>query len=300
MKIQKEYWFVIISGLISGFIVFMGRIFGNLGLSVYEICTLAYLVTVIAILPFIFFNRENWFKKNLIWLILAYCSVSIVTIFSQYSAVMIGTPIAIVVLLLYTQPLWTTFISWLFLKEKISRVNIISCILVLVGIVFLVNPFGSLHNISLAGIIISLVGGMGLSGWIIFGSILSKKGNSPVNSLFSTMVATVLFALITQPIAAKLIHRPEITNLSLNHSTEVWLIIIAFGLTTQLANHLFYLNGVKKVRAVDAGIIMLLEPIIGAILAALFLQQPLTLGIILGGALILLANYYTIRSASKK
>ena len=296
MKIQKEYWFVMISGVMSGFIVFMGQVFSNLGLSVYEICTLAYIITTTILLPFILFNPAHRYKKKMFWLNIAYVLVSITIIFSQYSAVMIGTPVAIVVLLLYTQPLWTTLISKLFLKEKVTKVNIIACILVLLGILLLANPFTSFAKISSAGLIVSLIGGLGLSGWIVLGSVLSKKGNSPINSLFSTMAGTVLFAVLTQPLAARIIHDPRITNLSLNHSTKAWLVIIAFAFTAQLANHLFYLNGVKKVRAIDADIIMLLEPIVGAILAAIFLHQRITLGIILGGALILLANYLVIKS----
>jgi drug/metabolite transporter (DMT)-like permease len=53
--------------------------------------------------------------------------------------------------------------------------------------------------------------------------------------------------------------------------------------------------GTKKVPTVDAGIIMLLEPVVGSILAIIFLNQALTLNIIIGGIIILLANYLTIR-----
>jgi drug/metabolite transporter (DMT)-like permease len=113
------------------------------------------------------------------------------------------------------------------------------------------------------------------------------------------MIATVLFAILTQPLAKRIINDPSITNLSLSHPLKTWLVIVVFGLTAQLANHLFYLNGVKKVKSIDAGIIMLLEPIVGAILAAVFLRQPITLSIILGGVLILFANYLVISRASK-
>lgn len=294
-EIRKSYLLVTTAGILSGIIVFMGPIFRNLGLSVYEICSLIYVTTAIILLPFVILNPIHRFKKELIWHVIFYVLVSIIVIFAQYSAVIIGTPVAIVVLLLYTQPLWTTLASVFLLKEKVTKINIIACALVLIGLLLLINPFGSLKDLNLPGVFISLAGGLGLSGWIVMGSVLSKKGNSPINSLFSLMAGTFLFAILTQPLAKQFIHLPEITNLSIFHPWKVWLVIIVFGLTTQLANHLFYLNGVKKVRAIDAGIIMLLEPIVGTILAAIFLHQPITAGITIGGILILIANYLVIR-----
>ena len=78
---------------------------------------------------------------------------------------------------------------------------------------------------------------------------------------------------------------------------KTWFAIAIFGVYAELFNNLLYLKGVEKVPAIKAGIIMLLEPIVGAILAAIFLHQPITIGIIIGGALILVANYLVIRSA---
>lgn len=298
MKIQKEYWFVIASGMISGLIVFMGQVFRNLGLSAYEISTLPYFVTCLILTPFVFLNKKHGFKSNLFGLLLLYIIFSVTTIYSQYIAIFAGAPVALVVLFLYTQPLWTFLISIFFLKEKATKYNVWGSILVLLGILLLVNPFQAANHSTVAGIIVALIGGIGLSGWVVFGSLLSKRGNSPMNSLFSIMAGAVIFGLISQPFASKLIHQPDITNLSIAHSPKIWLIIIAYSTVVTLFSHLLYLNGVKKVKTVDAGIIMLLEPVVGVILAAIFLHQPITLSIILGGALILFANYLVISKSS--
>jgi drug/metabolite transporter (DMT)-like permease len=62
--------------------------------------------------------------------------------------------------------------------------------------------------------------------------------------------------------------------------------------------HLLFYRGFKKIEASVAGILLLLEPISASILAALFFDQPIGPDIILGGALILLSNYFVIRSGS--
>jgi drug/metabolite transporter (DMT)-like permease len=51
---------------------------------------------------------------------------------------------------------------------------------------------------------------------------------------------------------------------------------------------------VKKVPTIEAGIILLIEPISGALLATIFLGQQITLNIVIGGFLILLANYLVL------
>lgn len=51
----------------------------------------------------------------------------------QFGAVVLGVRVAIVVLLLYTQPLWTIAFNKLFLQESITKRKILAMILVLVG-----------------------------------------------------------------------------------------------------------------------------------------------------------------------
>jgi drug/metabolite transporter (DMT)-like permease len=299
MKIPKEYFFVLMTGVLSGLIVFMGQVFANLGLSLYEISTLSYLVSFLVLLPFIFLRKNSRPNLKILPYQIIYGAVSTIVIFSQFAGLILKIPVAIVVLLLYTQPLWTTLISKFVLKEKVTKYNVIGCVLVLIGVAILVNPFHSFNGLSLAGVIVSLIGGLGLSGWIIMGSVISKKGNNPINTMGTNMAFLLLFALILYPIVKSALPDPVFTHWSLHWSLNIWLLIIGYSLFAQITNHLFYLFGAKKVPAADAGIILLLEPVAGAVLAAIFLHQPITNAIVVGGILILLANYLIIRQSSR-
>jgi len=61
---QKEYWFVIISGILSGGVVFGGLMLANLGLSSYEITVLPSFFTIIFLLPLVIQKRDYRLTKN--------------------------------------------------------------------------------------------------------------------------------------------------------------------------------------------------------------------------------------------
>lgn len=291
---RKEYFFVILAGILSGFLVFGGQVFVNLGLSLYEVSLFPLLFVVIFLLPFIL--KKKYRPRNFIhpiWIF--YGLVTAITIFAQYGALMLGVPVAIVVLLLYTQPLWTVFISRLFLDEKITKRSLLACFLVLLGVFILINPLDVVAIKNWYGILIALIGGLSLSSWVSIGSFASKTGNQPVTTNFLGIFYTALIMFIVYPLVNLFVKEPSITPLSFNLSLMIWFYLLIFALFIQIGSHLFYLYGVKKVSTVDAGIILLLEPISATILAIIFLNQILTFNIILGGVLILIANYIVIR-----
>lgn len=298
IKIQKEYWQVIIASILFGGIVFGGKLFADAGLSMYEISLLPVILTVILIFPYIAKKRMLVPTKGVVPIIILEGIINVFAVTSQFAAVIMGVPVAIVVLLLYTQPIWTLIISKFLLKEKVTIKQIISCFIIILGILFLVNPFGVSHAAT-AGIIMALIGGLGLTSWVIAGSVLSKRGNEPMNTFFWSMVSTTIFCLALLPIANIFIKSPEFTHFSFAWPLKIWAYIFLFSLTTKIISHLLYLHGVKKVSTIDAGIIMLLEPVSGAVLAAIFIHQPITLNIIIGGTLILIANYLVITKKVK-
>ena len=297
MIMKKEYFFVIITGILSGFIVFGGQIFLNLGLSLFQISFITQLLIVLILLPFIILNKNLRPKNGMNWLWVLYGFATAIIVFAQYGAVVLGLSVAIVVLLLYTQPLWTIIISRLFFKEKLTKTKIISCAIVLLGMIILVNPFDAEIKSS-AGIILALVGGLALSLWVIIGSVVSKRKVPPITIKFINATLTTMFFLMFYPILLFFTKEPSIIRFSFDISLTIWIGLIIFTLFAEIINHLSYYKGVKKVPATDAGIILLLEPVTGALLATAFLNQALTLNIIAGGILILIANYLIIKNSN--
>jgi drug/metabolite transporter, DME family len=291
---KKEYFFIILTGILSGFIVFGGQIFVNLGLSLFEIAVLPYALTLIFLLPFLF-KKKYRFRKDLFSILILYGVIGAFCVLSQFGAVVLGVPVAIVVLLLYTQPLWTILINKLFMKEKLTKTTIFSCILVLVGVFILVNPISSGFYLK-PGIFFALSGGIFISLWVVIGGILSKKGSHPIATKYAETLFMIIFLALLYPLATLFIKDSSLISFSLNWPLKIWIYLIIFNLFTQVAGHLFFFYGLKKVSSTTAGIILLLEPVVAAILAALFLGQALTWNILIGGILIVIANYLVIKS----
>jgi drug/metabolite transporter, DME family len=294
---QKEYLFIIITGILSGFIIFGGQVFTNLGLSLFEIAVLPYSLTLIFLLPFLF-KKKYRFDKKLLPILILYGIISAFLVIAQFGGIVLGVPVAMVVLLLYTQPLWTILIGKLFLKEKLTLVNILAVILVLIGILVLVNPLSAGFYFK-PGILVALSAGVFISLWVVVGSVLSKRGSHPIATKYAETLFMIIFLLLIYPLVVYLIKDHSLISFSLNWPLKVWIYIILFNLFTQVLGHLLFFYGLKKVPATAAGVILLLEPVVAAILAALFLGQALTWNIIVGGIIILMANYIVIVNGDK-
>lgn len=299
MKIQKEYWFVIISGILSGIIVFGGEIFKRIGLSLLELSILVYFPSIFFLFPFIRGKSSQILNIKNLKLLLLWSLFAGLTVIFQFGSIVAGAPVAIVVLLLYTQPIWTIIISKFFYKEKILRKNIIALIPAILGVLILVNPW-SLRSIgNPTGIILALCGGVALSGWITIGNHVGKSKIDPYVSKFMETILEIILITAILLAASFVLKRADIIEFRLNWSAQIWTALILFSLVTQVINHVLYLKGSKVVPATEAGIIMLLEPVSGAILAALFLDQAITLNILFGGILILIANYFVLTKKAK-
>jgi len=293
-KIKSEYYLVILAGILCGIIVFGGQIFANHGLSLLEISILPFGISALLLLPFVIFNKTLQLPKKLFGLMSLYGIVSAMTIIGQYGALFFNIPVAIVVLLLYSQPLWTIIICRFFLKEKISTQDVIACIIVLLGVFFLVNPLNSAGSYNLIGILLALLGGLSLSGWIIIGTLLSQRKNHPIGSQFFGMGFAVLILGVLALFLKSTNIDQSLLIFRLDFSWKIWITIILYSIFAVTFSQIAYLYAVKKISAINAGIIMLLEPVSATILSLIFLKQPITLSIFIGGALILLANYLII------
>lgn len=291
---EKEYGFVVLTGILSGGIIFGVQIFANLGLSLYQI-SVFHVLFIFLLLPFVLFKKECRIKKEMLRLFIIFGFLESLTVFTEFGPIILGVPVAIVVLLLYTQPLWTTILGRLFLKESITKRKILAVVIVLVGAVFLINPLTATTTGRLTGIILALIGGALLSAWVILGRKAGLRRYNPVTTKFGYTVFMLFFIILFYPVVSMFIREPTITSLSFNLPVEVWFYLMIFSIFAIILPHILYFEGVKKVPASTAGIILMLEPVSASILAAVFLQQAITPNILVGGALILVANYLVIR-----
>lgn len=290
---EREYFFVMLAGVLSGFIVFGGRVFSEMGLSLYQI-SVFHALFIFLFLPFICLKKYR-IRKGMLRLFIAFGFLNALSTFAEFGPVVMGVPVAITTLLLYTQPLWTVLLGKMVLKEPITRTKAFAVVMVLAGVAFVANPLSVAGAGTLPGIILAAFGGILLSCWVIFGRTTGLRKYNPVTTQFGYTIFTLLFLMLSYPIAGMFISDAAIMSLSTALPISIWLYLMAFSVFAIYLAHILYFSGARKVAASTAGILLLLEPVVAAILAAIFLRQPITIYIVIGGALILLSNWLVMR-----
>ncbi len=201
---------------------------------------------------------------------------------SYYTAVSF-TNVSISVLLLYTAPFYVLLIAPILLKEKPSKRSLAALIISLVGIVVVVGPenliSGSADGGSgyLLGVLMGLFSGF-FYACIIMTSRYLRDEYSGLEQLFISTCVTlvVLFPFTRQASAASLIE-----NLP---------VLLFLGVMITSVGSILYFTGLVHVKAQNASIISLLEPVSAIFFAYILFKDPVSAKTILGCILILLSS----------
>ena len=184
------------------------------------------------------------------------------------------TSVANAAFLIYTAPVFTVIFAPLILKEKLEFRTVAALMISLLGTAAIIG-YSSLFSggASFVGDLFALLGGMTYG----FLALFLKKAPPGVLGLPSNIIMSGLIALALLPFAVISISR---------FSWNGILILLALGLFQQTFGATLFHLGLRKVKAQHAGILTYVEPLAATILAALFLYEGITIGSILGGALI--------------
>ncbi len=271
-----------------------GQYFHNVGFSLYEISCLIFFLAI-SLIPLLIFKKEYRFPREQITFFVIFGFIGAGLQIGQFAGIVLGVPVAIVALLLYSQPIWTSVFGRLFLNETITTRKILALLFALAGILVLVNPFGIQNKFSAAGLLAALGAGVFFSLWVIWGRKSGLKNQHFLTTAFGYSFFTSLWLLLLYPLAAFLWDEPEFVRLDPGVYLEFWWVVAGFTIFAGLMPHFLAFAGMRQVDASTTGVLLLFEPISAAILAFIFFSQPLTSNIWLGGGFILFSNYVLLR-----
>lgn len=292
---EKDNLTIIISAIFFGLIIPGGQYFSNLGFSLYEISVYSLAFLFLFTLPIIIIKKTSPIRKNNIAFFLVYGLIGALLQLTQFGGVIFGTPVAIVALLLYTQPIWTTFFGKIMLNEIISKMKILSVVIAFIGVIILLSPWNIGIVGSTKGIMSSLFAGIFLSLWVIFARKTGINRDYYINTLSAYSLISLAWLIILFPLIKIFYQSNYLTRLSFDFPTIYWLYFGIFCLISAfLPNSLFY-KAMEKVEASKAGVILLLEPVVASIVAMILFRQYLSSSVFLGGGLILVSNYLAIK-----
>lgn len=285
-----NYFFLVLAGILSGGIVFGGKILAMMGASPFEIMFYPNFIGALLVTPFIFKDFRRFISFPLPITLAFLFSVFFVAV-GQYAPLFMDISVTLVLLLLYIQPVWTILIERFYFHKEVPASHWFLVAAMVLGLVLLINPFGTVQ-FSLPGIILALLAGLGLSVWILVTQYFSQQKISPASTFWCTCAYAALPVLFLYFAANDYMaaHHKADFVLTAEMPVKLWVafaVYIIFIYTP--ASMLVFFNN-KTISAPVIGMILLLEPVTGIALDILFLHTPLTWNLICGGSIILISN----------
>lgn len=278
------YFYLALSGILYGGIVFGGKILLDRGASVLDVIIYPNLIVMAAIVYAARHDLKKAFQVPVLVSALFLIAMTLIMA-GQYVPLKMGIPVSMVVLLLYLQPLWTILIERFFFGKKQPLENWVLTAAMLTGMVILIHPSHT-TAFSLPGILIGTGGGLGLSLWVIITQSFTQRRISPYATLFAASMYSVIPALIAWPF----IKTAGPSYVLTGGDTAFWGIMIFYSLAAMTLPNILLFKHNRAVPAAVIGMMLLLEPVSGIALDVIFLDTPVTRHLLTGGGIILLSN----------
>lgn len=189
-----------------------------------------------------------------------------------YFAAMQLSSVAIGMIAFFTYPVMTVIAEPLLTGNKIKLHDMLSGVLVLIGVILLI-PEANLGNDTTLGIAIGIVSA------ILFTTrnLLQKRYFSQYSGPHAMFYQTLVAVVFLMPW-----HQAELNSISL----EVWGLIILLGVVFTAAPHALFTSALRQLSAKTVGLVSCLQPFYGAMLALIILDEELNLNTLIGGTII--------------
>lgn len=182
---------------------------------------------------------------------------------------------AAVTLLFFTYPVWVAGLSAMLGAGVPGRLVLGSLTVTLAGAALVVASSGGLE-VAPAGVLLALGSSLTFSLYLVGAERVVRATSSPAAAMWVGLSAAGGLAAF-----AVLGGRAQLPS-----GTVEWLPVVAMGVLTAGAFFCLF-AGLRRIGAVRTAIVAALEPVATAILALVFLEEPLSAGVIAGGSLIL-------------
>lgn len=194
--------------------------------------------------------------------------------------------ITVGMLAFFTYPVITVFLEPLFNKSKPKAKDIISAVVVIIGIYLLIPNVNLGDDITL-GVVTGVVSALFFAIRNITHKRYFSEYGGPQTMFYQTLVASLMLCTFIEV---------PITQIN---DTDLILLLIAGVVFTAMPHSLFAAS-LKNLSAATAGLISCLQPLYGTILAIIILHERPSVMTLIGGALIVSAACFETWSISRK
>jgi drug/metabolite transporter (DMT)-like permease len=243
-----------------------------------------------------YLNKEKFTNKD--WLVYILMALSGGVFFNFiYMCGMDKTTATSVGIIGSSIPTIIAIFSFIFLKQSLKRVHLVSIILVVVGVLILnISKFPSQGMDISSGIdsttmlIGNLIVFLAMIPEALF-TIFAKMIKIKVCPVISGLLINLLNALVCLPFALYSLNEVDIFKLE----PIIWLFSFCVGLFSGALFYVFYNKGISKIDSNTAALMTGVIPISAAFLAILFLNEPFHINTFLGMLCVLFSIYIGVR-----
>ncbi len=202
-----------------------------------------------------------------------------------YFAGMQMAGVTVGIIAFFTYPVITVFLEPLFAKTRPKIKDVITALVVVIGIILLI-PEVSFGNQVTLGIITGVISAV----FFALRNILHKNYfahySGPHTMLYQTLVACLMLCLFV-----------EVPPMQVPESD--WLLLLLVGVVFTATPHALFASSLRYLSATTAGLISCLQPLYGSVLAFLLLHERPNLLTIIGGLLVISAAIFGTWSVSQ-
>ncbi len=250
----------------------------------FPVTTIAFFrVAVPAIILLFYFAmiKENIFSKGSKIMILASFLDALSKIF--YFIAFSYTSIVKAIIILYTWPLFVAVFSFIFLKEKIRKIDMICLLLGFTGVIFVYFDNLRYNPRDLIGLSSMLISAVIFAITVIIYKKESGKYSNIETIFFQNIVGAVIFLpffLFSSPFP----------------STNEMIIAVIYGALIGVIGYMFFFSALKRIKASTASSLAYVEVIGAAVLGIIFFKESLNWNMVAGASLITMSTFLLRKS----
>jgi|GEM_PF-4260785 DME family drug/metabolite transporter len=241
------------------------------------------------LLPYLLWRDRNLFPETNELKKLFPLSMILASTFAMYFLAVSLIDVSIAILLEYTAPFYVLLVSSIFLNENLTSGKILAAIVAFFGIVFIIDPLNLDFGLRNPGGY-----GLALMAGLLWGLyfVLTKHAVSDISPV-KTTVYTLAMGIPLLFILALIME-----GFNVNFE-EGWPYLLVLGVGPTGMAYLLYSEGIKRIKASQAGIVANIEPLSTVILAFLILHESIGINVIVGMLLIFFAISWMWKSTNK-
>ena len=165
---------VCLAAICYGSITVGARYFDQIVFSWFEISFLIVFVPL-PLVPFVLLRSDFRVSPGQLGFFLVFGVIGAGLQLAQYLGIVLAMPVAVVALLLYSQPIWTVVLGRLILGEPVTSRKLAALGLAVLGTILLLEPWNARADYNLWGVLGGVAGGLLLSLWVICGRLSSLR-----------------------------------------------------------------------------------------------------------------------------